>query len=710
VARPKSELDHPELKHPESHHPEPREPEPKQPAPAQGPARSAGGSLWRRRTLPGWRTIRGRVAVVLAVPTCLLLAMVGLAVQGRITQFQDASETRTEVNLSLRVQGLVHELQRERGLTNGLLAGEESYATQLRAQRKKVDTALYALRNEPVVATAVQDRLARLTPVRADVDIDVADPATTLRFYTDAIDTLNAEDPAADTTTRGDRQLRDGLAALQALAAAKESLALERGSLNGVFAAGSFTRTQYLDFTETRATRVAALARFRQVATAKQRAELDNAFSSVAAHSAASYEELAERGVDGSPLQIDPKAWWDDMTVLVDALYAVQQEVGADLRTRTSQLSDAATTQLIGYLGVGLLAVALVTLAWLLASRSITRPLDALARDADEVARQRLPEAVRRIQEDGRLPDADDGEPKRGVGGSEEVTKVAAALRGVERTAVGLAAEQAVLRRNTTESLANLGRRSQGLIRRQLGLITRLENQELDPDALAELFELDHLATRMRRNAESLLVLVGQHTPRTSTATANSLELVQAALAEVEQFRRVMVATVEPCHLRGHAVADLAHLLAEIVENALTFSPPTEPVEVHGWADGDEYCLAVVDHGVGMPGPDLERSNARLAGDEAFLVAPTRFLGHYVVGRLSRRLDVEVRLFDTPGGGVSALVTLPGRLLAPTPAQVPTPGRPAPAAHKPPRTPGTPSHVSAMLNGFRAGVARAEAR
>lgn len=171
------------------------------PGPAVVPARPRARRVPRHRPLPGWRTIRGRVAVVLAVPTCLLLAMAGSAFGTRVAQFDDARETRTEVDLSLRVQGLVHELQRERGLTNGLLGGEESYAPELRKQRKRVDTALYDLRNEPVVATAVQDRLARLTPVRGDVDIHVADSATTLRFYTAAITTLNAEDPAADTTT-----------------------------------------------------------------------------------------------------------------------------------------------------------------------------------------------------------------------------------------------------------------------------------------------------------------------------------------------------------------------------------------------------------------------------------------------------------------------------------------------------------------------------
>jgi K+-sensing histidine kinase KdpD len=155
--------------------------------------------------------------------------------------------------------------------------------------------------------------------------------------------------------------------------------------------------------------------------------------------------------------------------------------------------------------------------------------------------------------------------------------------------------------------------------------------------------------------------------------------------------------------VRGHAVADVAHLLAELIENGLTFSPPTEPVEVHGWYDTDDdtYCFAVIDHGIGMSEADKERAGARLsdAGEEAFLAAPTRFLGHLVVGRLAHRLGdgAQVHLFDTTGGGLSALLALPGRLLAPVeaPSASPPPARPA---------------VSSLLNGFRAGVARAEAR
>lgn len=654
------------------------------------------------RPLPGWRTIRGRVAVVLAVPTCLLLAFVGLAVELRAEDYGDARTTRSEVELSLRLRSLVHELQLERGLTNGLLGGEARYRKPLDATRKHVDVQLRALRDEGAIEDVIRTRLGRLTATRDDIDADSAGRDAAITFYTYAIAGLNAVDPAAGTVTRGDRELRDGVAALQALAEAKEALANERSSLNGVFAYGAFRRAEYLEFIQERAVRVAAIERYRQVATTNQRIRLDQALGTVAANDAFTYEQLAERGVDGSRLNVDSRSWWNDTGTLNDDLYTVQLEVGAEVKARTRTLSDEAAGSLTLYVVVGVLILGLVSAAAALASRSITRPLAALAGGADDIARRRLPEAVQRIQQ-ARSKGAAPPEPAEPAGvrvrhGAAEIAEVAAALRNVERTALDLAAEQARLRGNTTESLANLGRRNQGLIRRQLGLITRLESRELDPDELAELFELDHLATRMRRNAESLLVLTGQHTARPTARPAAALEVVRSAVAQVEQYRRVMVAQVERASLRGHVVSDVAHLLAELIENGLTFSPPEESVDVHGWRDEavGEYCFAVVDHGVGMSPADLQRSNALLvdSGDEIFLSAPTRFLGHHVVGRLARRQGIEVRLFDTPEGGVSALVILPTRLLAPDEEE------PPPPAPKP--------GISVLLNAFRAGVARAE--
>jgi HAMP domain-containing protein len=682
--------------------------------------RHGGRTTPGRRPLPGWRSIRGRVAVVITVPICLLLTVAGLAVYGRAEALGDARTTRTEVGLSLRVQALVHQLQRERGLTNGLLGGEERFRTPLAATRKRVDTALRAMRPERAVEDVIQRHLRRLAAIRATADrgtagtptggTGTADRTATLAFYTAAVDALNAVDPVAETATRADRQLSDGLAALRELAVAKESVALERGLLNGVFADGAFHGRDYLAFTEVRATRVAALVRFRQVATAPQRAALKNAFGTKDAERATAYENEAEGAADGSALRDDAGSWWDAMTVLVDDLYAVQQSVGDDVRGRADRLSHDAELGLAAYLVAGTLMAALVAGLAAFASRSLTRPLGALAAAAHDVARHRLPEAVARIQQSPQdhgefLPptEASDTHEAQLLGGAAEIAAVAASLHQVEHTALHLAAQQAGLRRNTTESLANLGRRNQSLVRRQLSLITRLERQELDPDALAELFELDHLATRMRRNAESLLILAGQNPPRPTAAPADALEVVQSAVAEVEQYRRVLIATVEPVRVRGHAVADVAHLLAELIENGLNFSPPTEPVEVHGWYDTEDetYSFAVVDHGIGMSEADRERAGVRLSdsGEEALLAAPTRFLGHLVVGRLAHRLGegAQVQLFDTPGGGLSALLVLPGRLLAPAQesSTTPPPVRPA---------------VSSLLNGFRAGVARAEAR
>ncbi|MFJ5213636.1 nitrate- and nitrite sensing domain-containing protein [Streptomyces sp. NPDC088354] len=654
------------------------------------------------RPLPGWRTVRGRVAVVLAVPTCLLLAFVGLAVELRAEDYSDARTTRSEIELSLRLRSLVHQLQLERGLTNGLLGGETRYGRQLTATRELVDVQLHDLRDQPAVEDVIQTRLGRLAGTRADVDSDIAGRDATITFYTYAVTGLNAVDPAAGTATRGDRQLRDGVAALEALAQAKEALANERSSLNGVFAYGAFRRAEYLEFIQERAERLAAIRRFRQVATPDQRLLLDQAFGTTAANDTFTYEQLAERGVDGSRLNVDSRAWWKGTGILNDALYSVQRQVGADVTSRTRTLSDEAAASLTLYAVMGVLILGIVSAAAALASRSITRPLAALAGAADDIARRRLPEAVLRIQQ-ARSTGASPPEPAEPAGvlvrhGAAEIAEVATALGNVERTALDLAAEQARLRANTTESLANLGRRNQGLIRRQLGLITKLESRELDPDELAELFELDHLATRMRRNAESLLVLTGQHTARPVARPATALEAVRSAVAQVEQYRRVMVAQVEPGSLRGHVVTDVAHLLAELIENGLTFSPPEESVDVHGWRDeaAGDYCFAVVDHGVGMSAADLQRFNALLvdSGDEIFLSAPTRFLGHHVVGRLARRQNIEVRLFDTPEGGVSALVVLPPGLLAPD-EQEPPPPAPKPG-------------ISVLLNAFRAGVARAE--
>jgi signal transduction histidine kinase len=280
------------------------------------------------------------------------------------------------------------------------------------------------------------------------------------------------------------------------------------------------------------------------------------------------------------------------------------------------------------------------------------------------MATRRLPSAVNEILEtplgdDVHLPEVSEVPIQGGI----EVARVADALNTVQHSAIDLAVEQAVLRRNIADSFVNLGRRNQNLLARQLEFISELEEREEDPVRLDQLFKLDHLATRMRRNAESLLVLAGLDPPRQWVAPIDAGDVARAALGEVEAYQRVDV-QMQPALVRGSATADVSHILAELTENALAFSPPDTTVELVGRRTNAGYMFSVIDRGVGMNDVDLERANRRLAAAESFTVAPSRYLGHYVVAQLAARHGVHVWLARSPSGGVAAVVELPAAVLA----------------------------------------------
>jgi PAS domain S-box-containing protein len=223
--------------------------------------------------------------------------------------------------------------------------------------------------------------------------------------------------------------------------------------------------------------------------------------------------------------------------------------------------------------------------------------------------------------------------------------------------------EQAALRKSIADLLHNLARRSQGLVGRQLELIEELERSEVDPDRLEELFRMDHLATRMRRNVESLIVLSGVEQPRRWSEPVPLHDVVEAAVAEVEEYSRVQVLDIHDLTLSGQATNDVAHLLAELVENATSFSPPTTRVEVSGGPAGNGYVLDIQDYGIGMSDDELVEANRRLAAPLAADIAVSRMMGFHVVGRLAARHGIAVRLRHSWFGGVTALVLLPAALL-----------------------------------------------
>jgi signal transduction histidine kinase len=625
----------------------------------------------RRRRFARLRTIRARLALILSVPTILLVALACLGVVNQFRVSADAAAATGNVELVLSTQDLIHSFQRERDLTSGVLGGAEQYRAQMEAQRRASDQnratlgRLLASKNSPS-ALAVRGALRNLDSlesVRRSIDAgQLARPAM-LDFYTNAIVALSTASIDGNAG-QDDVVLRRALESLHALGDAKEATALERGQLNGVFALGRFSQDDYLRFAQTRAAKIDALAEFRRVATPQRMAALDAAQRTPEAVFAAGYEQRALGGASGRKLNLSPPKWSAAMTTVGYDLREIQRGISDDVRARAQQIKNDADW-LLGFYAIGAaVTLALALLLWLYTFGSIMRPLKMLTREAREAAERRLPGAVARIraaEEPGEV--VLDSSRSTLARRNDEFAEVAGALDHLQETAVRLAVEQAVIRHNTAESLANLGRRNQNLVRRQLGFISALEREEADPSALANLFELDHLATRMRRNAESLLVLVGEHSPRRWSGAVEVGDVLRSAFAEVEDYRRVILRRADNAHVQGGAAAEVSHLLAELVENALTFSPPDQEVEIQARGTGSQYHIAIVDQGVGMSREAMATANARLRGEQSFLVTPTRALGHYVVGRLAQRLGIEVWLHDSPLNGVTARIVLPGTLL-----------------------------------------------
>ncbi|MGY0497997.1 sensor histidine kinase [Nocardia sp. FBN12] len=616
------------------------------------------------------RTISGQLARILVVSLVLVLALLGLTMSTQVGAYHRSGETVDAVAVALAAQDLVQQVQRERGLSNGLLGGDQRLRQPVTDQRADADAALRALVNAvaggPPGADEVRSALGHLAgmpAIRSQIDNRNVTRQAAFQFYTDGIDALNRLSLGLDQAR--DPAVRHGLQALYALGDAKEFAARERGFLNGVFAAGEFAPGEYVQFLDIRAARNAALTAFGHDATPAQQARLDAVLASENATRATASENVAIASTLG-PLvaPVDPAVWWAQMTAVIDEQRVVQQVIGDDVGARAEKLRRDAALLLAGFALAALLAIAAEFALVIASIRAIVRPLARLATEADDVASTRLPEVIA-AWHSGADAQPDPPAPVRTPSGaSVEIAAVAGALDRVQTTAFDLASEQALVRRNTTESMANLARRNQNLVRRQLGLISEFEREELDPKALSNLFELDHLATRMRRNAESLLVLVGEASPRRWAEPIALTDVIRAGLSEVDDYRRVVLRRIDDIAVTGAVVSEIAHILAELIENGLAFSPPDLEVEVYGRKVAGGYLLAVVDHGVGMPAEQLAEANARLRGEQDFIVASTRYLGHYVVGRLAGRLGIDVELNTSPVSGIVARLLLPPALLA----------------------------------------------
>jgi signal transduction histidine kinase len=347
-------------------------------------------------------------------------------------------------------------------------------------------------------------------------------------------------------------------------------------------------------------------------------------------------------------------------------LLQMQQAETADappLAALASQLSNRLLLEAILAGGLGLMAVVVSVLLMLWFGRRLARELASLHDSARRVAEDRLPSVVERLRNGDEVDVAADTPPP-GTGKITEIAQVAEAFAKVQRTAVEAAIGQADLRKGVNQVFLNLSLRNQSLLHRQLGLLDTMERAASDPAALDDLFRLDHLTTRMRRHAESLIILSGSTPGRGWRDPVAAVDVLRAAIAEIEDYVRVDVVSESRDAIVGPAVNDVIHLIAELVENATAFSPPNTQVEVKADAVGSGFAVEIEDRGLGLAADEMAEFNERLASPPEFDLASTDQLGLFVVGHLAARHGIRVSLHGSPYGGTRAIVLIPLAIIA----------------------------------------------
>ncbi|MYX47097.1 histidine kinase, partial [Streptomyces sp. SID89] len=310
---------------------------------------------------------------------------------------------------------------------------------------------------------------------------------------------------------------------------------------------------------------------------------------------------------------------------------------------------------------LGLIAVLVSLFLSVRIGRGLIRDLRRLRTEAHEASGVRLPSVMRRLSA-GEQVDVETEVPRLEYDRN-EIGEVGQALNTLQRAAVEAAVKQAELRAGVSEVFVNLARRSQVLLHKQLTLLDTMERRTEDTEELADLFRLDHLTTRMRRHAEGLVILSGAAPSRQWRKPVQLMDVVRAAVAEVEDYERVEVRRLPRVALTGPAVADITHLVAELLENATVFSPPHTAVQVIGERVANGFTLEIHDRGLGMSAEALLDANLRLAETPEFELSDTDRLGLFVISRLAQRQNVRVSLQPSPYGGTTAVVFLPDALL-----------------------------------------------
>ncbi|WP_281368973.1 sensor histidine kinase [Phytohabitans rumicis] len=574
---------------------------------------------------------------------------------------------------------LVLELQEERRLTLVYLGKPGPPQREaLDAQRERTDEAAADFASKATTGgvralasseleqriDAVSDRLAELGESRREIDArgGVARAVAADRFTTTVAAVQHLFDALA---TLDDKELAKDIRMLIGLDRSRELISQEDALVAGALAAGRLTASE-----RERVDQIVGAHRFyAELAGAelpeKDRARYDDLVNGSSFAILRGLEERLAEAADGTTGGVDPGEWDAALKPVLTQYREVIVVGGDDIVARAIPVSVGVVVRLVLAGGLGLGALVASIIMSITTARALVRQLERLRTAAWDLANERLPGVVERLRQGEKVDVAAESPPL--TFGGDEIGQVGQAINAVQETAIRVAVEQAELRNGVRDLFLGLARRNQALVHRQLKVLDEIERRETDAHELADLFKVDHLATRMRRNAENLIVLSGSVPGRRWRNPVPFVDVVRGAVAEVEDYTRVAVLPIDSSSLSGRAVSDVIHLLAELIENAASFSPPYTMVNVGGQKVANGFVVEIEDRGLGMSESELAAANELVRHPPEFNLSSTARLGLYVVGRLAERHSIDVQLRRSPYGGTMAIVLIPATLVVAEP-------------------------------------------
>ncbi|MFG2040748.1 nitrate- and nitrite sensing domain-containing protein [Dactylosporangium sp. NPDC048998] len=631
---------------------------------------------WRIRT---W-SIRAKIITLLVPPLASLVIMWVFATTLTAGAAGELFDSQTYYALSGKPsENVIVELQRERKLTQVYLAigrpdgGPE--VTALNDQRGKVDGVLADFRQRaddsalqdaiPELARGrLQDVVAAFDGLAADrtaISLGQEDRARAMEAYNRPIDAIYRWYNALPGIS--DAELTRNARTVIATSRGRELLAREDALINGAAAAGKFQKTESADLIAVIGAKRNAYAEAVVELPAEGREIWDPIAASDSYRRVQEFEnKIMSDARPNAALPIDVSAWREAYDKLVEQLRYLDLRFGEVIVANAGPVGTAIVLRVVAAGVLGLIAVLVSILLSIRIGRSLVRRLVGLRQEAQDLADVRLPDLLARLRK-GEQIDVVAAAPPLEYGW-DEIGKVGNAFSAVQRTAVQSAAHEAQLRQGLNEVFLNIARRSQTLLHRQLGLLDRMERRTTDPEELEDLFRVDHLATRMRRHAEDLVILAGAAPGRGWRNPVPMVDVIRGAVSEVEDYARVGFLALPEASLVGRAVADVIHLLAEVIENATAYSPPHTRVQISGQLVPNGYAIEIEDRGLGMASEAIEEANQRLLKPPEFDPANSARLGLFVVALLAARHGVRVTLRASPYGGITAVVLVPPHLIS----------------------------------------------